>query len=843
MICMFDETWFAHIIRPSRYIGGEINLIKKKPGSTEVSVVLAFPDVYEVGMSHLGLKLLYHILNARSWIAAERAFAPWVDLENELKNRSIPLATLESGRPLRTFDIVGFSIQHELCYTTILNMLALSRIPLLASQRTQKDPLVIAGGPACFNPEPMAEFFDAMVIGDGEEATLEICRSVKEEKKRKRSHRKGLISRLRHIKGVYVPSLFSVHYASDGSIEAIEPTKPDYKKVEKAIVSRIDDYPFPESQVVPFTGLVHDRLSIEISRGCTRGCRFCQAGMIYRPVRERSPDSIIEKAEKALRLTGYDDLSLLSLSSGDYSCIEPLLKILMDTQARKNVAVSLPSLRVDSLRPALIDQIKRVRKTGFTLAPEAGNDRMRRVINKGLTQEDILQMATAVYGAGWNLIKLYFMIGLPMEEEDDLQDIVNLAREVIRCGGKGERKHRLNVSVATFVPKAHTPFMWSPQISLTESKKRLRFIRDALRGSRVRVKWNHPEMSWLEGIFARGDRRLSKTVIRAWKQGARFDAWSEHFKLELWEEALQATGIDPGFYLHRERSMRETMPWDHINSGVSTSFLIKEWHRAEKGQVTPDCRHGCLECGVCDHKAIDPVIFNGWNGTSRNVADEPLPPHPSKARRYRLSFTKLDRARYLSHLELVRVFIRAFNRSGINLVYSKGFHPMPKLSFAYALPVGTESMEETVDIEFTNDKSPSRLMEELNCQLPKGIAVTSVKELPPGQKRAKLEESHFLITLNGIRLERQLAEKFVKSKYFPIKKITRKGERVINARALVKTLDLVSPNSIRLVLKHGEGPELKPMDIVRGVFSLSENQWHRMKIIKTAQVLSHPSCD
>jgi radical SAM family uncharacterized protein len=433
---ILDHNWFSNIIRPSRYLGNEVNSVKKDPSRVDVSIALAFPDIYEIGMSHLGLKILYNILNNQEWLAAERVFSPWVDLENELRSRGIPLATLESERPLSGFDLVGFSLQHELSYTNVLNMLDLSGIPFLSEDRTEKDPLIIAGGPACFNPEPVADFFDLMVIGDGETAALEICRVIRGTKKQKTINKKELLHELRHIRGIYIPSFFSIHYCADGSVKEIEPHHADYREVKKAILSDLDDYPYPERQIVPFTELIHDRVSIEISRGCTRGCRFCQAGMIYRPVRERSPESIIEKAETALKLTGYEDLSLLSLSSGDYSCIGPLLETLMDRQSPKHVGVSLPSLRMDSLNTAMIEQVKRVRKTGFTLAPEAGNDRLRRVINKGLTQDDILGTANVVYRAGWKLIKLYFMTGLPYEGDEDLQDIIGLSKQITRLAGK-----------------------------------------------------------------------------------------------------------------------------------------------------------------------------------------------------------------------------------------------------------------------------------------------------------------------------------------------------------------------------------------------------------------------
>ena len=831
-----DQPWFSYITRPSRYLGNEVNSIRKDPRDTEVSIALAFPDIYEVGMSHLGLKILYHILNGHHWLAAERVFAPWVDLENELRRHRIPLTTLESDRPLSSFDIVGFSLQHELCYTNVLGMLDLSGISFLASERSDDDPLIIAGGPACFNPEPVAAFFDAIVIGDGEEAALEICRSVREAKRGSRKNKKELLSRLSRIKGVYIPSYFRIHHSPEGYVEAIEPLVSDCRVVEKAVITGLDDYPFPESQVVPFTELVHDRLAFEIARGCSRGCRFCQAGMIYRPVRERSPVSILEKASKALGLTGYEDLSLLSLSSGDYSCLGPLLKVLMDRQCDGKVALSFPSLRIDSLNHLLIEQVKRVRKTGFTLAPEVGSDRLRRVINKGLTQEEILEAARAVFTAGWRLIKLYFMIGLPLEEERDIYGIIHLAKEVAALAGKKGKRAALNLSVATFVPKANTPFMWVSQIDLEESRRKIRLIQQELKGTRVRVKWNQPELSWLEGIFARGDRRLSRVIAEAWKLGAKFDAWGEHFQMAIWKEAFSRVGLDPNFYLYRERSLDEVLPWEHISPGVSKEYLIREWERAQEGKLTPDCREKCLECGVCDHKTVDPVLFKHWNSLE-DAGKSPVSTQLAPPRKYRLTFTKRDRARYLSHLELVKVFVRASRRAGLSLAYSKGYHPMPRLSFHCALPVGTESMHETLDIQLAESLDTDTLKTNLNQQLPEGISVTSATEISFAKKKDRLKESHFLITLDGIELREKDLYRFLGSDYFPVAKVTKKGEYEVNIRSLVKSMRLTSPNSLELALKHGSGPELRPAELIRNIFSLEQSHLTGIRILKINQIL------
>jgi radical SAM family uncharacterized protein/radical SAM-linked protein len=825
---IIEAKWFSGIQRPSRYLGGEVNAVKKDPGSVEVFVALAFPDIYEVGMSHLGLKILYHILNHQGWVAAERVFCPWVDLETELRNRDLGLTSLETGRTLADFDILGFSIQHELSLTNVLTMLDLAGIPFLSEEREHTLPLVIAGGPACFNPEPFAAIFDAILVGDGEEAVLEICEAVRDAK-RGRIPKEELLVLLSRIRGMYVPKFFETRYHADGTISAVEAISPGYRGVKKALIPDINRYPPPDRQIVPYTELVHDRLALEISRGCTRGCRFCQAGMIYRPVRERAPLSLIESAEKALDFTGFDELSLLSLSSGDYSCLGSVMKALMDRQAKGRVALSLPSLRVDSLDPAWFEEIKRVRKTGFTLAPEAGNDRVRRIINKNLTNHEILRMVQEIFAAGWDLIKLYFMIGLPGEEDGDVQDIARLVKE---AAGRAGRKGKVNASVAAFVPKAHTPFMWMPQIAVQESRRRMEMIRSELKDSRVRLKWNQQEMSWLEGIFSRGDRRLTKALIRAWEMGARYDAWSEHFNLSRWIKALDDSGLDPAFYLHRQRSLDEILPWDHIECGVKKEFLLRERQRALDEKTTPDCRERCVECGVCDHESVSPVLFKAWE---RPIAAEESSSPTKAAVRYRLVFTKTGPVRYLSHLELARLFIRALKRARISLVYSAGYHPMPRLSFASALPVGTESMYETLDMQVYESESVSMVEEGLTSQLPEGIRVVSIKKLPRDSKSPRPVESVYEIFLDRLKVEKGDLEKFLRSHIYLMTKKGKKGERSIDVRPLVKSMEIDDSGRVRLVVLHTNGPEFKPSEIVKSVFHLREEDL--LKVLKTDEVL------
>jgi radical SAM family uncharacterized protein/radical SAM-linked protein len=707
-------------------MGGEMGTVTGREGG--LSFVLAFPDVYEIGMSHLGLQILYGVMKGVPWITPERVYAPWPDLEEVLRSEGRPLATLERSIPLIEADIVGFTLQYELSYTNILNMLDLSAIPLLAAERSEGYPLILAGGPCAFNPEPLADFFDAFLIGDGEDAVLEIAECVRDWKS-EALPKSALLERLSKIEGVYIPSFFQVSYRDDGRIEKIAPLREEYKSVRRRFVSDLETAHYPTTPVVPFLKTVHDRVSVEISRGCTRGCRFCQAGYIYRPVRERSPERVLEIVEEALGNTGYDEISLLSLSTGDYGCLTPLIKGLMDRYAAQKKAVSLPSMRVGSLSPEMAEEVRRVRKTGFTLAPEAGSDRLRSVINKGITETDLLENARAVYAAGWRLIKLYFMIGLPTETMEDVERIVEISREVKRQGKLAGAGGDVNVSVSSFVPKPHTPFQWEPQISEEEIVEKQRYLRPALKKKKLIMKWQDASLSGLEGVFARGDRRLSRLLIEAHRLGCRFDGWWEHFDRTKWAQAFENTGIDQCFY-HRKRELDEPLPWDHIDCGVRREFLLAEREAAIAGAPTPDCRAGeCTGCGVCDFETIklrlnEPVPFGTF-------ACEIPPLQASElAQRIRIRFEKLGRMRFLSHLEMLTLFIRAVGRAKIPMRYSQGFHPHPKFSFATALSVGIESHAEYMDLEVDAGFSAQDLQEALNKSLPEGVRVLEAALIP-----------------------------------------------------------------------------------------------------------------
>lgn len=596
------EKILQYVQKPARYVGGELKSVVKNPNEVDIRYAFCFPDIYEIGMSHLGMKILYGLVNEREDAWCERVFAPDVDMEEQMRKNNVPLFALESGDYIKDFDIIGFTLMYELCYTNVLNMLDLAGIPLYSKDRDELTPVICCGGPCACNPEPIADFMDIVFLGDGEESTNEVLDLLKYCKQNGLSKKEFLL-KAKDITGVYVPSFYEDSYNDDGTLKELKATNNAPKSVKKSIVSDMNKCYYPKEFVVPFINIVHDRAVEEIFRGCIRGCRFCQAGFIYRPIREKSVETINAQSKALIESTGYDELSLCSLSTSDHSKVNEMLTSLIDWTVKDKINLSLPSLRVDNFSDELVDKLNKVRKSGLTFAPEAGTQRLRDVINKNVTQEEVINTCTKAFDNGWTTVKLYFMMGLPTETMEDIEGIANLGMEVVHAFYKNPNRQKgtglqVNISCSSFIPKPFTPFQWEPEDSMDSLKAKQKHLLESIPSKKIRVSYHETPTSLLEGVLARGDRRLSAVIHSAFKNGCKFDSWDEHFKFDAWLRAFEDNGIDPYFYTQRKREFSELLPWDHLDYGISRKFLENENLKAHQNTTTPHCRIKCAGCGA-----------------------------------------------------------------------------------------------------------------------------------------------------------------------------------------------------------------------------------------------------
>jgi len=801
------RSFLADVSKPGRYTGGEAGATYKDKNAVDLRVAFCFPDVYEIGMSNLGMKILCGVLNEMDNVWCERVFAPWPDMEEKMRERGIPLFTHESGDGVGEFDIVAFTLQYELCYTNVVNMLDLARIPVKSCDRDDDHPIVIAGGHCAMNPEPMADFIDIFSIGEGEEALPELAALYIKMKNDGTYTRAGFLRAAAKLEGFYVPSLYEVSYNSDGTVAKIEPKFDDVpKRVRRRIVADLDNAYFPDKTIVPNIETVHDRVTLEVFRGCVRGCRFCQAGFICRPVREKSPETLCRQARAAVDATGYDEISMCCLSISDYSQISSFTDGLLHWTDDARVNISLPSLRADSFTKELMDKISSVRTSTLTFAPEAGSPRLRDIINKNITEEDILKAASLAYSSGKNQVKLYFMNGLPHETDEDIAGIAALAREVIEeyyCtpGVNKKQRPQVTLSVACFIPKPHTPFEREPQALPETLLEKQQFLSSCITDRKIRYNYHDAKVSRLEAVFARGDRRLGTAILKAVQSGETFDAWTEYFNYEKWLEIIESCGLDVAFYANRTIPDEEVLPWDVIDCGVTKEFLLRERHKAAEAVPTPGCHEKCSACGANTMAPAEECRWcpGGEKKTAKDFGDivTPAPeklsastPKPDPAlkpvRTVRIRFSKKDSLAYIGHLDLMNTMSRIIIRSGLPVWYTEGFNPHPKLVFATPLSVGHAGEREVVDVKLVEDVPDDVIVETLRPLTPLGMEIVGASTAEGKLDRIKWAENEILVhTKSNVSPEE--IEKLFGGPVIIMKK-SKSGEKETDISTLVKSI-------------------------------------------------------
>jgi len=756
----FEEI-LKSVQKPGRYTGEEWNIKKKNPDKVKVKVALAFPDTYELGMSYLGHKIIYHSLNKHPWILAERVYAPWIDFENVLREKETPLYSLENKIPLHEFDIIGFSLLYELNYSNVLTILDLGKIPLFSAQRDINHPLVIAGGPAAANPEPVSEFFDFFLIGDGEKAFIDIIDRYLSEKDKART-KKSLLKSMTQIRGVYVPAFYKPYSPADSKLLAERPDEDVPPRIKKNSVRSFEKKYVPFDQMVPNIKTIFDRISVETSRGCAQNCRFCQARSIYFPIRNKNPEMVEEEVIENLNSSGYEEAALSALSVGDYPCLNEMVVRLMEEFDKKKISLSLSALRPEFLSESMAESITKVKKTGFTIVPEAGTDRLRKVINKKLKEGDIFEAVSSAFSKGWRKLKLYFMVGLPTEKKEDLEGIIKLVEEIIRLGYKVLNKPpQINLSVSSFIPKPHTPFQWLRMNHREELEEKHSFIRKRLK--KYGFVWfkDHPiKSSVLEGVFSRGDKRLNSVLYRAWKNGARFDGWSDLFDFSIWKRAFRQEGLDYHIYLS-SLPQKGVLPWDHIDIGIKKSYFIQELAQAFQEAWTENCdQRDCQKCRGCSFPGFSNDI-ECPDISRKSLSKYQVGQKTNKTRRYRLFYEKKGLAKYLSHNDLNHIIQRTLRRAGVQVKLTQGFHPKMQISYPPALALGMQGKEEVLEFrsEYLFENNP--FISHINQYFPKGIQALWIEKV--GRDRPSLskdiERIVYSLDLNNQALRKAIKER------------------------------------------------------------------------------------